>query len=65
MHRVLIGGWLLLAVLCGGCSAVSVADAGVTVAANAVKVGANVVGGVSDVVRTGVRVITNTVGQSR
>ena len=56
---------VLLAAPCGGCAVVSVADAGVTVAANAVKVGANVVGGVSDVARAGVRVIPGNVGQSR
>jgi hypothetical protein len=56
---------LVLAGSCGACAVVSVADAGVTVAANAVKVGANVVGGVSDVARAGVRVITSNVGQNR
>ena len=65
MNRGLILLPLLLAGLCGGCAALSVADAGVTVAANAARVGANVVGGVSDVARAGVRVIANTVGQNR
>lgn len=65
MRPVSLCGWCLLAALCSGCSAISVADAGVSVAANAVKVGANVVGGASDVARAGVRVISNTVGQGR
>lgn len=43
----------------------SVADAGVTVAANAVKTGANVIGGVSDVARAGVRAIANALGPGR
>lgn len=53
-----------LAVLSGcltGCSVLSVADAGVTVAANTVKVGANLVGAASDVARAGVSVATDTV----
>jgi hypothetical protein len=39
-----------------GCSVLSVADAGVTVVANTVKLGANLVGAVSDVARAGVSV---------
>jgi hypothetical protein len=65
MNRAMVLAVVLLACLCGGCAVVSVADAGVSVAANAVKVGANVVGGVSDVARAGVRVITNGVNQNR
>jgi len=54
-------GVVVLACLAGGCSALSVADAGVTVAANTVKVGANLVGAVSDVARAGVSVAADTV----
>jgi len=39
-----------------GCSVLSVADAGIAVAANTVKLGANLVGAVSDVARAGVSV---------
>jgi hypothetical protein len=56
---------LLLLASCGGCSTVSVADAGVTVAANAVRTGANVIGGVGDVARAGVRAIADTPGAGR
>ena len=48
---------VVLPVAClSGCSALSVADAGVTAAANTVKLGANVVVAVSDVARAGVSV---------
>jgi len=45
-----------LASLSTACSVLSVADAGVTVAANTVKLGANLVGAASDVARAGVSV---------
>lgn len=51
LHR--IGGVTLLLALCAalpGCAVVAVADAGITVAATAVKAGASVVGAAVDVV---------------
>ena len=51
MNQAKVFPVVLLASLSGGCSVLSVADAGVTVAANAVKLGANLVGGVSDLAR--------------
>ena len=49
----------------GGCAVVAVTDAAVSVAATTVKVGANVVGTASDVVRGGVRVLTNNNDQKK
>jgi len=57
----MVYGLVLVAGLLGGCSALSVADAGVTVAANTVKLGANLVGVASDVARAGASVAGNAV----
>ena len=54
---------VLLACLSGGCAVVAVADVAVTVAATAVRVGANAVGMASDVARAGVRAVTNNADQ--
>jgi hypothetical protein len=48
-----------------GCAVVAVTDAVVTVAATAVRVGANVVGATADVARAGVRVLTGTNDQKK
>jgi hypothetical protein len=49
----------------GGCAVVAVTDAAVSVAATTVKVGANVVGTASDIVRSGVRTLTNSNDQKK
>jgi hypothetical protein len=49
----------------GGCAVVAVTDAAVTVASTAVKVGANVVGTASDIVRGGVHALTNNNDQKK
>ncbi len=56
MNQTKVLPLVLLAGLSASCSVLSVADAGVTVAANTVKLGANLVGGVSDLARAGVSV---------
>jgi hypothetical protein len=56
---------VLLACLSGGCAVVAVTDAAITVAATVVKVGANVVGGATDIARAGVRAVTNNDGQKK
>jgi hypothetical protein len=48
-----------------GCAVVAVTDAAVTVASTAVKVGANVVGTASDIVRGGVRAVTGNNDQKK
>jgi len=50
---------VIIALLTGGCAVVAVTDAAVSVAATAVKIGANVVGGAVDVARAGVRAVTS------
>ena len=50
---------VMIALLTGGCAVVAVTDAAVSVAATAVKIGANVVGGAVDVARAGVRAVTS------
>jgi hypothetical protein len=59
MRPALTAASMLLAISTGGCAVVAVTDAAVAVAATAVKVGANVVGGTVDVARAGVRAVTN------
>ena len=54
-----------LTLFTSGCAVVAVTDAAVSVAATAVKVGANVVGAVSDVARAGVRAATNNTDQKK
>ena len=56
---------MALVFLTGGCAVVAVTDAVVTVAATAVKAGANVVGAASDVARGGVRLLTNSGDQKK
>lgn len=48
---------VLLSIICGGCSVVTVADAAVTVVATTVKVGATVVGATVDVAASGVKAV--------
>ena len=50
---------VIIVLLTGGCAVVAVTDAAVSVAATAVKIGANVVGGAVDVARAGVRAVTS------
>ena len=49
---------VIAALLMNGCSVLAVADAAATVVATTVKVGANVVGAVSDAARAGVKAVT-------
>ena len=64
MLRILVFPVVLSLACLSGCSVLFVADAGVTVAANTVKLGANVVGAASDVARAGVSVASNAVSLS-
>ena len=50
---------VIIALLTGGCAVVAVTDAAVSVAATAVKIGVDVVGGAVDVARAGVRAVTS------
>ena len=50
---------LVLSLGMSGCAVVAVADAGVTVVATAVKVGATAVGMAADVAGAGVRAVTS------
>jgi hypothetical protein len=58
MRIVLVAVVLSMAVSTTGCAVVAVTDAAVSVAATAVKAGANVVGGAVDIARAGVRAAT-------
>lgn len=65
MRKVAAGIATMLACSISGCAVVAVTDAAVTVGATVVKLGANVVGAASDVVRGGVRVLTNSSDQKK
>ena len=64
MLRILVFPVVLSLACLAGCSVLSVADAGISLAANTVKLGANVVGAVSDVASAGVSVASNAVSLS-
>jgi hypothetical protein len=63
--RVMATAAVSFACLAGGCSVMAVTDAAVSVAATTVKVTANVVGGVTDLARAGVRAVTSNDSQRK
>ena len=57
MRIAIAAGGLALTLSTSGCALVAVTDAAVSVAATAVKAGANVGGGADDIARAGVRTV--------